>query len=454
MKKITLLIFFISLHSFATNDFRTSLRKKIMGESLDQIKSESLRSDDVGTLLRGYSVSRNLNDIAIDSLKEKQLSTKPWSDDYWPIYKGGTAARYAVQDYQFIGEWREANQYVLANTAQSIFLSGDIEEINKLSPAEKYDLLISNKSYLAQSNWSQGQRYSERSSDGSIETWMGICHGWAPASYMVERPKNAIKVMGYDNKTLITFYPADLKALASQLWATGDYQNNFIGGRCRSENPAENSDGRTIDQSCLDNNPASFHLALINSVGIHNKSFVMDVTYDYEVWNQPVSGYRYHFLDFRTKKRILNWREAIVKLADVEDPYKKYRSSKAVYALAIAMEVDYGVETRPEQLLYETAEQDSYNKLYVKYDLEMDANYKIIGGEWYQRSHPDFLWTPQVNSYAMAPGDYYLLSNPLWKGEKALASNIKELAKDSAVKRLPLSYIVKSLIQKSVNEEI
>ena len=35
------------------------------------------------------------------------------------------------------------------------------------------------------------------------------------------------------------------------------------------------------------------------------------------------------------------------------------------------------------------------------YDLELDAAGKVIGGEWYTRDHPDFLWTPPAGSRAV-----------------------------------------------------
>jgi len=49
-----------------------------------------------------------------------------------------------------------------------------------------------------------------------VETWMGICHGWAPASYMLARPRRTLSLKSPDG-VLIRFFPSDVKALASLL---------------------------------------------------------------------------------------------------------------------------------------------------------------------------------------------------------------------------------------------
>jgi hypothetical protein len=38
---------------------------------------------------------------------------------------------------------------------------------------------------LTQANAEGGRYYYENY--GNVEAWMGICHGWAPASYMMKR---------------------------------------------------------------------------------------------------------------------------------------------------------------------------------------------------------------------------------------------------------------------------
>src|SRR5262249_19903522 len=127
---------------------------------------------------------------------------------------------------------------------------------------------------------------------GKVEEWMGICDGWAAASYMLDRPTNAVKTVAVDG-TSLTFYPSDIKALASQLWAHPAPSRGYrsAGGRCYKKNPATDEYGRIVDQDCFDTNPGTLHLAVVNQIGVKERSFVFDATYDYEVWNQPMYAY-------------------------------------------------------------------------------------------------------------------------------------------------------------------
>src|SRR5688572_29322977 len=122
---------------------------------------------------------------------------------------------------------------------------------------------------------------------------MGYCHGWSPASFMMERPKHVIKVTAADGRTQIPFYPSDIKALATALWANANPPIRFISGRCESKKPKEDRNGRVTDPDCFDTNPGAWHLAVVNQVGVSKRSFVFDSSYDYEVWTQPAYSYEY-----------------------------------------------------------------------------------------------------------------------------------------------------------------
>ncbi len=416
--------------------------------SLVRGKSAPRRNDLVDNLLPGFRLVKNLKEMEDQDLFKASLEQIPWSDDYWPIYKGVIAARYADNEFYYLEGWKGARSYVLENPAMGIVASGDAEKIALLSPAEKFDLLIGDSNFsLTKSMWKQGEYYYNNSEDGSIETWMGICHGWAPASYMVPRPRQAIEVMAADNRTKVKFFPSDLKALASLLWSSAKFNTHFIGGRCNQAGPS--MDDRHLSD-CLDNNAASFHLSLINAIGVIKKSFVMDVTYDYEVWNQPVISYEYKYFNPLTQERTYKLDKAKVRLAEYqEDRFKKYRASNTSYIVGIALEVSYGVETSPTHNEYDSEDMDEYNTAYYIYDLELDKNGKIVGGEWHNTYHPDFLWTPDYSTKALASEDYYLMSKPAWNGTKALPSNIKRLGNRAAQRGIPLAYIVNSLINLS-----
>src|SRR3989344_1859020 len=177
---------------------------------------------------------------------------------------------------------------------------------------------------------------------------MGICHGWAIASYMMDRPSKAVKVLAADGETEITFYPADVKALASLLWATNAGETKFIGGRCDVKKPKKNKIGRVTDEGCFDTNPGSWHLAVVNQVGVSKRSLVMDATFDYEVWNHPVVSYNYSYFNPKTKQPVETMEEATVALEDFpKDKFADLRDRKTAYVVGVSMDVDYTVETEP-----------------------------------------------------------------------------------------------------------
>ena len=46
------------------------------------------------------------------------------------------------------------------------------------------------------------------------------------------------------------------------------------------------------DVECKDTNPGTYHVILTNYLGLRGQAFAEDRTFDYEVWNQPIRGYR------------------------------------------------------------------------------------------------------------------------------------------------------------------
>lgn len=96
-----------------------------------------------------------------------------------------------------------------------------------LSPSEKYDLIVGDLNFaLTQSMWAQGKEYYDI--DGKVEEWMGLCHGWAPASIVEPRPVRIVEVMSPDQKWKVVFNPSEIKGLVSYNWATNRYASTFL----------------------------------------------------------------------------------------------------------------------------------------------------------------------------------------------------------------------------------
>ena len=384
---------------------------------------------------------RTLEAMESQNLKTAQLTETPWSDTYWPIYEGQIANRYADPNFPNASNWHDNWNYAKEHGFLDIFRLADAGAIDNLSPAEKYDLLVGDDAgLLTQSNWDEGEHYYRESH--KVESWMGICHGWSPASYMVARPRHSIELVAADGKTKLTFYPSDIKGLASLLWAKTTGESRLVGGRCNDKHPRTDANGRILSQDCFDTNPGTWHMAVVNQIGVSKRSFVIDATWDYEVWNQPVYSYSYTYFNPQTRKPVETLNEARVEMKDfTEDKFKKYRSTDAVSAVGIAMDLTYMQETNPSHEPTDSPENDSPYTVRYMYDVELNAKGEIIGGEWYENAHPDFMWTPAPDERVVTVGDRFATDE--WKGHGAVPESWrKAAASTSKSSSSPLSKVV------------
>lgn len=369
-----------------------------------------------------------------------QVETRPWSGSYWPIYAGELANRYGDPGYKEGLSWKDNAKYL-----QSMLGRGTSQD---LSPAEKYDLLVGDASFTLTKHMIQaGAPYADR--DGSVPTWFGICHGWAPAAFMESRPEHSVKVKAPDGRE-IEFNPTDLKALASLLWANGAGRTRFISGRCNTPSPRYDENHRESDPDCYDTNAATWHLAVVNQIGVSRRSFVVDISAAAEVWNQPAVGYHYSYVNPVTGLKSSTLAGAKVRLADWRsDPYVHTRSSRAVSVVKISMAFEYGSETRASTDGEDREELDAHASQNYLYDLELDENDNIVGGEWYSGAHPDFLWVPVKGSQASSSGDADLDrrgDQAAWNGTEVVPKSWRSAARIASADEQPLARIVRRLL--------
>jgi hypothetical protein len=400
----------------------------------------------------GENVIRNLYSIVDNTPLAHSISIQPWSDDYWAFYKGALANRYAESSY-----WEDNLNYhdswfkYFKSTVKPIE-NYDALRRNRLSPSEKYDLLVGDKNFtLTRTHWNQGKTYFDRM--GPVEKWIGLCHGWAPAAYMLPRPTKSLTLKDANNKDLV-FYPSDLKALGTALWAGGNSRSNFIGGRCKTETPEENGNGRIINQSCFDNNPGSWHISIVNQLGISNRSMIFDATYDYQVWNQPLLSYDISYFDPQSGNTI-NKSNILDRLLPIEnytlDKFSEFRSDKTTDVIGVRMRVGYLLETSPTQREYDNKGFDRIGYVTYHYDLELNSDGDIIGGEWYTQAHPDFLWNPEKNSVAKSRYDVGT-SDPLWDISKPLPKAWRVKAIKAANYAQPMTGLVTALFEQAAGD--
>ena len=215
---------------------------------------------DIPSAIDGYNHPSLLSEDFTYRFDELPLSGhlgyEPWSDSYWPKQDGGIAYRWRID---------ESHDYDLLSEDE--ILSGDIELISNLSPAEKYDIFAGNYDLpLTHAALSATSQQEAR--------WTGYCHGWTPASSDYKEPKPVvvenedgvrIPFGSSDVKALLTFYRGEV---VTSTYPQHDWraQNRVMGGWCGSENPS--------DPSCYDTNPGAFHIALANRIGIFSTVFL------------------------------------------------------------------------------------------------------------------------------------------------------------------------------------
>lgn len=425
-------------HQNQTADSMVSkLRPFAAGESYEPIEQ----------FMESRLPSRDLRDFERQGLTEGLVSTRPWSGDYWPYSNGILGARFMSGEFSMFETWLERFQFVQSHPAKEILSLQGQDGIPSLSPAEKYDLIIGSKANsFTQSMWQQGKIIYDKV--GKVEEWMGICHGWAAAAIMEPRPVKSIGVLSLDQKWVVPLNPSEIKGLVSYSWAMNPFPSAFLGERCDEKNPRQGPNGRILNPDCFDLNPATWHLVIVNMVGRQHRSFIMDATFDYEVWNQPVVAYTYKYFNPQTGVKSKSLEKSIVSREDfTRDPYSAFRSNEARFFVGVAMKVAYVIENTATSDPMDSPEADSIRWVEYRYDLELNSYGEAIGGEWYLESHPDFIWVPKNGVRPRAPLEEGLY-NIEWIGP-TIPDTWAEAAQRSAPTGKILNSITEGLLKKS-----
>jgi len=417
-------------------------------ESTSFSPSYSNRGEDLSTFLETREIILSAAEMENSKLLTGKARRQPWSGDYWAIAKGVLGARYLQSTFMELLGWFERFEFIQKNSAAELILNEGAMGVAQLSPSEKYDLMIGDsKAAMTKSMWEQGKQYHDR--DGKVETWMGICHGWAPAAIEEPRPAKAISVKSFDEKWDISLTPGEIKGLVSYSWATNRFSAITLGSRCNKKDPERDETGRLIDPECNDMNSGTWHIALVNKLGKRSQSFVIDATYDYEVWNQPVLEYEYTYFNPITQEKQTSLAAAQVKAKDWNtDPYAKHRDSRVESIVGISLRLAYVLESGVDTESEDNPERDVIRWVRYKYDLELDAAGNIIGGEWHQGIHPDFIWVPRMGLKPQSPLDRVVANQP-WDRETKIPELWSAAAKQGARTGVILNALTDALLKKS-----
>lgn len=273
---------------------------------------------------------------------EGRTEKTPWSGYYWAKNKGGISYR-----------WQTNESHTYASPTREMVASMSRDDIAKLSPSEKYDLLVGDYQYPL--------TFGTKSRNSANEAgWTGYCHGWAQAAIHFDEPEPVsmvnpdgieIPFSSADIKALLTFYQGEVIRAPSNL--SFSRPMNSIG----INSPGVNA----RDSRSYDLNPGSFHMLLGNLLG-KGTAFGIDCDNGAQKWNQPVHAFTSEVVERRSPD--------------------KRAGSEAVTELVIRSNVTYTMEIDPQ---HESAAErgNQYNKTETyAYTVELDANGEIVGGQW------------------------------------------------------------------------
>ncbi|MEE2742424.1 MAG: hypothetical protein VYD54_00865, partial [Bdellovibrionota bacterium] len=319
-----------------------------------------------------------------------KLEKLPWSGYYWPTYEGGITFRYNSETE------KKHEKY-----GYDLLTEEDISSVDTkiLSPAEKYDLFLGQNSFPL-TNYERNRTNIMKIIPGSssfeegfkIPTWEGLCHAWAPATLSYDNP-NPVTIKAENGKE-VSFGSSDVKALLTyHLHYNRSPKTNFLGSRCNldfkelkkkldnNEITKEEYTKSVNAKECKDTNAGAFHIVLANQIAKKKQGFIVDVTRDFEVWNQPVMGY---------VSQVLGEKQGATEGA----------APGTVKEVTVKTWMQYVVEVR--QSWERETNKEAYRIMTYDYRLEIDSEGKIIGGEWLTENRPDFIWkqeTPKFSGY-------------------------------------------------------
>ncbi|MDP1825664.1 MAG: pre-peptidase C-terminal domain-containing protein [Archangium sp.] len=368
----------------------------ISGEELET--PETVKSEEAWSAQDNPSLFTTNLELRFDALPlQGEASNIPWAGSYWPTYEDNINYRWAGPNSDS-ASLKYQKAFGGTNVEDAVSRFHGIESVSKTCrEATECD------SFLGETCAKRPGKDEGR----CVATWWGICHAWTPAAILFPEPKRPVTRNG------VTFEVQDLKGLASLVH--NSTTTKFVSLRCNKHSSMPDGGGIKLDaygrpveadRECRDTNAGTYHVLLGNYLGLMKQSFAEDRTADYEVWNQPLRGYKV------TSQKEVTSEEANrligVTATDGGAPLSSYRFNPlAARFIQVKAEVKY---------ISESSAEDGYTapniNLYTRTDryeyvLELDATGRIIGGEWVGSSkqhHPDFLWLPIRASGSVAGG--------------------------------------------------
>lgn len=164
---------------------------------------------------------------------------------------------------------------------------------------------------------------------------------------------------------------------------------------------------------CQDTNAGAFHVMMANQLGILKKGFAIDKTADREVWNQPV----FKFTTQEVGPVALSANHAADAVSAVQVKTSLYYADDTDYGFSFWEPTLRNLFTPDAKFLEEynryqrtivkqgdadvvsNYPEDIISKAHYIYNIELNAQGKVVGGEWITFDRPDFAWMPRKEPF-------------------------------------------------------
>lgn len=365
------------------------------------------------------------------NMTEGEAKHSPWSGSSWSFNRGGTALRYKNADWRAIAgrDFTSKSHEKLHNlfTAEPPVLLAEVSKDVAISPVEKYDMLLDDEFFgLTYKTWDKlfSDFADYEKTVGKVPDYFGYCDGWAISSSTHKKPVKPVTLTSVNGRK-VTFDVPDIRALTAmyhQLNPNLRYQQ--LATRC------------IRGYQCDKVHPGLFHIALLDRIGKNKKPLLYDSAQTSAVWNKVIKGFSLEYFnphnDVNTDKKgkdIFKYRNNYLRPGFERDP-------KAEYAVGVKMVLDV-VRLRTQYDLV-----DAIDKYTYYYELELDANNNIVGGEWLYKmgAEPDFVWfVEDVDVFDVVEAD----------GSQVPASIRRKALYDTHTYGYVNPWIIKQLIEQS-----
>ncbi len=374
LTRILLILLSGLTHSFclAADDLSTTIADATRSTSMmiantvetSSSSSERTYSRDLSALQEALSIAGFARDIPEEFADPNhgELSfmmnsrQAPWAGNYFPMAKGGLANRWQTRETVDIEKL--PNAQAVKNLTQ--------EQINRLSPIEKYDLYRGDYTFMA-TRHELTKRGPLRA--WPVADWEGFCNGVRCAGIHLPEPKHAISVESRDG-ILVTFQPADLKALAGASYF-------FVEKYSQMGSPSQ-QEARAQNQP----NAAVFDMTLRYYVAEKKAAFIIDSHLGSEIWNETVIGYN----------RTLSQEEP---LSNEEKQSFPLAVSKKTVRLDLYSLADISIRESNQSTKDGVAAGNYHKTTKAEYTLYLDAQNKAFDGVWKKTKSLrgiDFVW--------------------------------------------------------------